>query len=78
MWNRTIVAALALGALLPACGASLAVVGIERRSAGDTELEIVGPYASAEPCSPRRGVEDPATHAALDERCVVTGSGSHR
>ena len=74
---RVTVAAAAIS-LIAGCAASYGVVGIERRTTGDTELEIVGPYASAEPCAPRRGADDPATHAALDERCGIAGRGSHR
>ena len=65
------------GFTLAGCGASFATIGLERRPPGDVELELVGPYAYAGTCGPRRGAEDPATHAAVDERCA-TVSTSHR
>ena len=41
--------------------ASFGVVGMDRRTGGDVELQIVGPSMTAWTCRPLRGVDDPTT-----------------
>jgi len=68
--------ALILASTTGCVGVELGVVGIERRPGADTELEIVGPMATADlaRCTNPRFVDEPTTPAAIDIRCTPYGS----